>query len=86
MNRVLMRFEVMTFFFRELTGGFALFDARLFIGTTVVDAFRASLDQPNHFDLIFDAPFTSNEQVREAIYDEQAWAAVVGKISHISIS
>lgn len=49
------------------------------LGAQVVDAFRASLAQPNHFKLIFDAPFTSNAEVRHAVYDEKAWGAVVGK-------
>lgn len=47
------------------------------LGAQVVDAFRASLAQPNHFKLIFDAPFTSNAEVRHAVYDEKAWGAVV---------
>ncbi|KAI0938214.1 hypothetical protein AcW1_004740 [Taiwanofungus camphoratus] len=48
-----------------------------YLGTQIVNAFQASLSQPNHFSLIFDTAFTSNEQVQEAVYDEKAWGAVV---------
>lgn len=55
-----------------------------YLGTQIVNAFQASLSQPNHFSLIFDTAFTSNEQVQEAVYDEKAWGAVVGEIAPLS--
>ncbi|KAH9918699.1 hypothetical protein B0H21DRAFT_827535 [Amylocystis lapponica] len=64
-NNVLDKINV---YVTDLDGGF--------LGAQIVDAFQASLQQPNHLNLIFDSSFTDVQQVRDAVYDEQAWAAV----------
>ncbi|GBE80924.1 predicted protein [Sparassis crispa] len=47
------------------------------LGSQVVDAFEVSLERANHLRLIFRDTFASIQEVRDAVYDEQAWGAVI---------